>query len=449
MNEHTQELPYLICGLGRSGVAAASLLRAEGHAVDALDQGDGAEGAADAVAAAGCRVLLHADELPFGTWREAIVSPGLHLDGAILSALRARQIPLRSEVELGAERFRGRLLAVTGSNGKSSVVKLLADAFALAGSSAIPCGNYGLPVCEAVAVHPSAQWLVIEVSSFQLETIQHVHPAIALLLNLLPNHLDRHGTMEAYGRLKARLFDRQCPRDVAIFPAEWADAFRQWSCGTGRVEVFGAEDATPVDWQWKPGVLLHHAGGETETILSIADSSFDNPVLGPAAAAAAAAAYAAGIPGTLFQQALQTFVPLPHRAQRIGQRNGVDFVDDSKATNLAALMASVNMQSRPLRLIAGGRPKETDFSAARPVLHERVRGVYLIGEAAAAMESAWHEVVACHRCDTLARAVSEALRDAQPGETLLLAPGCTSYDQFRSYGERGQAFCALLLESAP
>mgnify|MGYP003797993931 FL=1 len=174
--------------------------------------------------------------------------------------------------------------------------------------------------------------------------------------------------------------------------------------------------------------------------MEIGGSPFDNEVLGPNAAAVSRAARAAGLSAEAVRRALTGFVPLPHRAQPVGERDGVRYIDDSKATSVAAMIGSIRMQTGPVWLIAGGRPKESDFSAAGTVLRERVRGVFLIGEAAAAMEEAWRGAAGCEICSTLERAVAAARRAARPGDAILLAPACTSYDQFASYGERGDAF---------
>lgn len=430
--------PYsqaLVCGLGASGVAAARLLRAERTEVRVVDERDTPEARARAeeLTALGCVVDLGVSQVPAGDFDVAVVSPGWPIDGPFLSALRARGIPLIAEMELGWSRFRGRTVAVTGSNGKSSVVKALASAFGAAGRAAIPCGNYGRPVCQAVLDSPAADWLVIEVSSFQLETCSAFRPDVGLLLNILPNHLDRHGTLAAYARLKARMFSRQQPGDVALVPPEWLERFRAWSGGQGTWTTFGAEpEATQV---YSPGQITE--GGQA---LDIQGSLFDNPVLGPNAAGLYGAARGAGLAPDPIRQALLQFEPLPHRARQIGEFDGVVYVDDSKATNLSAMIASLRMQERPVWLIAGGRPKETDFTTALPVLRERVRGVFLIGEAAAAMAAAWGQGVPCQTCGTLEQAVAAARAGARAGECILLAPACTSYDQFRSYVERGEAF---------
>ena len=431
----------MVCGLGASGAAAARLLRAEGAGVVVVDERDTPEGrkAAEALEALGCAVALGAKAPPEGRFDVAVASPGLPAEGKFLAAVRARGIPLVSEMELGWSRFGGRTVAVTGSNGKSSVVKALAGCFEAAGLRAVPCGNYGLPVCQAVR-EGGADALVIEASSFQLETCVEFRPDIAVLMNVLPNHLDRHGTLEAYARLKARMFARQQAGDTALVPPEWRERFREWSGGQGRWSTFGT--GTAVEYAYVPGRLAERGGA----LADIRETYFDNEVLGPNAAALFGAACAAGIPPGAVEQALRRFEPLPHRAQPVGERNGVRYVNDSKATNLSAMMASLRMQDRPVWLIAGGRPKETDFSAAVPLLRARVKGVFLIGEAAAAMGAAWAGAVACEECGTLERAVDAARLAARPGDTVLLAPACTSYDQFRAYPERGEAFRKLVLE---
>jgi UDP-N-acetylmuramoylalanine--D-glutamate ligase len=426
----------LVCGLGQSGIAAARLLRAEGSSVIAVDERNTPQTNrhSDRLSALGCTVHLGVTAPPEGACDLAVTSPGLDVNGPFLSEVRRRGIPLISELELGWSRFKGRTVAVTGSNGKSSVVKALADCFSAAGVRAVPCGNYGLPVCQAVLDAPEADWLVIEVSSFQLETCVEFRPDIGVLLNVLPNHLDRHGAMETYADLKARLFACQREGDAALTPSDWNPTATGGAGGPGRRMTFGAEPGA--DFRFEPGRLIEKGGVE----ISISGSYFANEVLGTNAAALLGAARAAGLSVHSIQRALGGFVPLPHRAQPVGEHQGVLYVDDSKATNLSAMMASIRMQPHPVWLIAGGRPKESDFSAAVPLLKERVKGALLIGEAASAMAAAWSPVIPCTVCDTLECAVKEARSRAAAPEVVLLAPACTSYDQFPSYVQRGEAF---------
>jgi len=432
----------LICGLGQSGLAAARLLRSEGRSVVAVDEQNTPQTNRhrDLLTALGCTVHLGVTAPPEDEFDFAVVSPGLDVNAPFLSAVRRSGIPLISELELGWSRFNGRTLAVTGSNGKSSVVKALAECFEAEGIRAVPCGNYGLPVCQAVQETPEAQWLVIEVSSFQLETCVEFRPDIGLLVNLLPNHLDRHGSMATYAALKARLFARQGKEDVALAPSGWMEGVPGRAAGKGHWMSFGADAAA--EYRYEPGRLIEQGGGE----LLIAGSYFDNEVLGPNAAGLAGAAWAAGLSVETIQVALCRFEPLPHRAQRVVESEGILFIDDSKATNLSAMMASIRMQHRPIWLIAGGRPKEHDFSPALRLLKERVKGVLLVGEAASGMKAAWETTVPCYACGTIERAVEKARELAQQGDVVLLAPACTSYDQFVSYIKRGEAFQQFVSE---
>jgi len=393
---------------------------------------EGRRTALAALEAGGVRVVLGAENAPTGGWTEAVVSPGLDVNGPFLRELAARGVPLVAEAEWGLRHWRGRTAVVTGSNGKSSVVKALAELL-----DGVPCGNFGLPVCAAAG--SEKPWLVVEASSFQLETAHAMRGDIAICLNLLPNHLDRHGDMETYGRLKARVFAAQGTDGLALVPPELLGPMREWSQGGGNWETFGGPDSG-ADWRWTPEGL---SGPRLDGTPALGGGYFDNGVLGPAAAAVAAAATWAGVPGGAVARRLRAFGALPHRNARVAERDGVQWVDDSKATNLAALAAAVRMQRGRVRLIAGGRPKERDWSAARGVLAEKASAVYLIGEAAESMASAWGDAVPCEICGTLERAVAAAGAAARSGETVLLAPGCTSFDQFASYGERGIRFAAL------
>ena len=372
----------LVLGRGRSGRAAEALLASLGVET----------------------VSLEGDEpMPDGEFSRAVVSPGVPLSHPWAAECRARGIPLTSELQLGVEecRRRGmRLLAVTGSKGKSSVVKAVADALALAGLRAVPCGNYGKPVCE-VALEGDARWAVVEVSSFQMETTTLPSDAFeaAAVLNLQEDHLDRHGSVEAYHALKLRLLSMA-----------------------------------------KTGLL--NAGGEDPRGL-LAGSYFDNDVLRPNGAAAAWLMRAAGLGDAETARAFREFRPLPHRMNEVGVFGGVRCIDDSKATSVAALAAGVSMAGRGVRLVAGGLAKGDDPKSALPLLTNRVKKVYLIGRCAEVFSAAWSGAVDCEVCGTMERAVERAMRDAAKGETLLLSPGAASFDQFQSFGQRGDVFAEL------
>ena len=392
----------LVFGNGRSGKAAAELLRREGVEVRILD---GAEAFPDGAA---CSLT------PQTTF--CVTSPGIPLDHPWQKAARAAGFTVVSELQLGAERWRargGRMLAVTGSKGKSSVVKLVAGAL-----KGVPCGNYGTSLCEVVNTQRGTgaelPWAVVEVSSFQLETTLLPEDAFmaAALLNLQEDHLDRHGSASVYQALKRQL--------LAMTP-QGIDASRS-ACVTAL------------------------AGAANEALL--AGSYFDNAVLRTNGLCAVALMRAAGLDDAAIRGAFQAFEPLPHRFQRVAVQGGVAWVDDSKATSLAALGAGVAMCADPVRLIAGGLPKGDNPFSVIPRLRSGVKKVYLIGSCAKQLFAAWRETVPCEVCETLDRAVESARRDAVSGEVVLLSPGAASFDQFKSYGERGDVFAALVRAGA-
>ena len=351
----------LVLGTGKSGTAAADALRRRGFSVDFAEGYD-----------------------------LVVASPG---------------IPVKSELQLGCEELKRRgwkLLAVTGSKGKSSVVKLVADAIRGAGGRAVPCGNYGRPVCDLLDEAPG--WAVVEVSSFQLETTTLPPDTFeaAAVLNLQEDHLDRHGSVAVYHGLKRKLL------------------------GFAK-KGFGGD-------VWKFGRL--------EGLLK--GSYFDNAILRANGIVAIGLMRAAGLDDAQIRRAFASFEPLPHRFQTVAEIGGVRYVDDSKATSVAALVAGVRMCAGRVRLIAGGLPKGDDPKAALPILAERVEKAYLIGSCAAAFSTAWSASVACETCGTMERAVEAARREAAAGETVLLSPGAASFDQFKSFGARGDAFARLV-----
>jgi len=406
----------LVVGCARSGRAVEALFRSEGTSVTSICQ----------EITPGYRY----EELHFNP-EVAIVSPGFSLKHPWINDLINRGIPLLSELELGWSRRHCPVIAVTGSNGKSTVVKWIVDALAQAGKKAVPCGNYGFPVCAAAMLPEVPDWLVIEVSSFQLETVQEFCPDIGLLLNVLPNHLDRHGDMETYRDIKLRLFGRMSEAGTAIIPSEMVPGIGNKISNVWK--TFGTEQGA--DFRYYNG----RVGG-----INLNGTRFANEILGAASAAVAAVCDACGIPPSAVEASARVFEPLPHRTALVAEIGGVKYVDDSKATNLVAMCAAVKMCSGKVHLIAGGRAKESDFSLAKDLLAQRVSHLYLIGEASGAMQAAWGDVVRCDSCGTLGTAVMAAQKRAKPGDTVLLSPACTSFDQFRDFNERGDCFAAAV-----
>jgi UDP-N-acetylmuramoylalanine--D-glutamate ligase len=327
---------------------------------------------------------------------------------------------------------------VTGSNGKSSVVKWCAEALKAQGRHPVIAGNYGPAFSEAVRIKREADPWVIEVSSFQLEWIEDFRPDVGVFLNLLPNHLDRHGSLKEYLCTKARIFENAKETDICICHHDWLE---QVQAAVGRRGLWWSFDGCPQsDYMFSQGRILHHGG----VIAHLEGTYFDNEVLGPAAGAAVAALRPFGVSPEQAAAALKTFEPLPHRMQKIADIDDVVYIDDSKATNLAGMMGGLRMAGRPVRLIAGGLPKEDDFGAAKEVLVQRARSVYLIGTASNSMASAWSGVVPVTACNTLENAVRRARQDAAPGDAILLSPGCASFDQFRDYEQRGEVFAEIV-----
>ncbi|MBQ3809991.1 MAG: UDP-N-acetylmuramoyl-L-alanine--D-glutamate ligase, partial [Kiritimatiellae bacterium] len=361
------------------------------------------------------------------------------------AAARAAGLRLCGELDLGAALWRGRLVAVTGSKGKSSLVKLLADALRAAGLSAEPCGNYGTPLCALADAEEPPDFAVCECSSFQLEWARgSLAPEVAILLNVSQDHLDRHGTMEAYRDAKLSLFAGQGRGGVALLPASGSAGslarYAELFPDRPAPQTFGAEPEA--DWRWTRGGVQHPATGRAGRV---AGSYFDNEVLGPAAAAAVAALDALGLTREQIEAAFRAFEPLPHRMRTVAVRDGVAWIDNSKATSLAALEASVRMAPRPVLLVAGGRLKEPLSLRGETLAALGVAKVYAVGECGAAMARAWGAALPAEDCGDLERACAAAARDAaalRPG-CVLLAPGTASFDQFRSFEERGDRFAAL------
>jgi UDP-N-acetylmuramoylalanine--D-glutamate ligase len=442
----------LVLGLAASGEAAARLLLAEGTQVRVVDRNDGDDlrRRASALKALGAQVILGSSALPPDPYAVCVVSPGIPANSDWVRAVNGRGIPVIPELELGWSRAcpseasgrRGaacRVLAVSGSNGKSTLVKLCGEALACAGRRVAVAGNYGPPVSRVALEVMDLDWMVLEVSSFQLETARCFRPDVAVLVNLFPNHLDRHGDMAEYARLKSRLFARMRPRDVGIVPEGDAASMVRLAASSNRWVTFGISPSADVRYQ--AGIVADRARSWS---VSLAGTEFDNEVMGLTAAAAVAAISACGEAPDALLQAVRSFQPLPHRMQEVAVLRQIRFVDDSKATNLAALLAALKMTSRPVRLIAGGLPKHESYAEARQLLAEKAAAVYLIGTAAESMAAAWRDGVPCRMSGTLEEAVRAAWAEAGPGETILLAPACASFDQFHSFEERGRCFADLV-----
>lgn len=394
----------LVVGLGRTGEAAALALAARGEEARATDRRADLE--AGRLADAGVEVLLGTEEEDLLQDVDVVVkSPGVPGGAPPVAAARARGIPVWSEIELGYRLLPGNpILGVTGTKGKTTTVRLLGAMFDAAGGDAVLAGNEHAPLTEVALEIEEGTWIVCELSSFALEDVHEFRCDVAVLLNLEPDHLDRHGDFESYRAAKLRIFERA---GTMIVPR---------GSGLHGIE-FSADDSLPAE----PRLPGRH--------------NREN------AAAAVAAARAAGIDDAAIARALETFAGVPHRLETVRELHGVRYVNDSKATNVAAAVRALQTYAdEPVHVILGGSSKGEDFTALAAAIGPNVRGVHLIGAESGRLA----EVVDGHDDETLERAVAHASSLAQPGEIVLLSPACASYDQFANFEERGDAFRRLV-----
>jgi UDP-N-acetylmuramoylalanine--D-glutamate ligase len=425
-----------VLGMGLSGVSAALLCLERGARVTGLDQraradlSDAAQRLPIEIRTGKAAAELLAS-LAGGGSGLIVVSPGVDQRHA-LDAAAAAGNEVIGELELGARLSEAPLCAVGGTNGKSTTTELIGAMLSQAGQSVFCGGNLGTPLTQAVG--KAWDCLVVEVSSFQLERAPTVRPQVSLLLNITDDHLDRHGTFAAYAAAKGNAFVNQTPDDVAI--ALWGDAEveRQVKRGRGRVLYFGADG----DYLVRDGGVFEVSSGESFPLQGTQLSGRHNQ---RNAAAAIAAARALGASRDAILRALLAYRPLPHRLAWVESIGGVAFYDDSKATNVGAAAAAIDSLSEAkVVLIAGGKGKEGSYAPLAQALAQRGRAVILIGEAAPLMAKALEHSAEVELASDLDVAVERAYRLARPGDAVLLAPACASFDMFQSYADRGERF---------
>ena len=426
--------PFLVVGLARSGVAAALALRARGEEVIGCDAG-----APDVKRLREAGVEVHLDasgEHLAARARTLIKSPGVPQDAPAVVAARHRGVPVLGELELAWRLIPNEFIAVTGTNGKTTTTEWIGHIHDEACLPVAVAGNVGIAASTLVESLPRDATVVCEVSSFQLEDVDLFAPEAAVLLNLSPDHLDRHPSYEAYVAAKLRVYSRQGNDDVAVAPR---DLEVEDLGGGARRVLFGSGPGADVSD--RAGYLWW---GE-EPLLPVAEIRLRGAHNRENAMAAAAVCLARGVPLDAVRGGLRTFAGVAHRLETIAHRAGVDYVDDSKATNVASTLVALRAYTSGVHLIAGGRGKCQDFTPLAPVVPERCRAVYLIGEAAAEIELALAGTgVALERCGDLPCAVAAARAAAQAGDTVLLSPACASYDQYPNYEARGDHFRALV-----
>lgn len=433
-----------VLGLGLSGTAAARLLLARGIAVVAGDRRPAAELDLAGLAAADLALGSEPDRLPDGI-DAVIVSPGVGADHPLLAAARRDGIPVAAEVELAAAFARGTLIGITGSNGKSTTTAMTGAMLRAAGFAVEVCGNIGVPLAS-VAEGADDRFLVVELSSFQLETIHRLRPRAAALLNLSPDHLDRHGSLAGYLEAKRRIFRNQTAEDTAVLNAD--DPAIAATPVAARRRFFSATGAVADGCRVVADRVVDRdpTHGESE-LFAVADVPLPGPHNLENAMAAALLARAAGAPAPAIGAALRDFRGLPHRLELAGEHRGVRFYDDSKGTNVGATARSLEgFPDRSVHAILGGRNKGADLAGLRDVASRKLRRAYLIGESAGELAAALSGAVETVETGTLEAAVAAAAAAATAGEVVVLSPACASFDQFRDYRDRGEQFVRFVEE---
>jgi UDP-N-acetylmuramoylalanine--D-glutamate ligase len=440
----------LVVGLGKSGLAAALFLRDRGARVTVSDARSAAALGAQIPALLEAGIMVEAGGHGLLTFRRQdliVVSPGVPLDTPEVKQAQQFGLPVIGELELASRFLQGQVVAITGSNGKTTTTTLLGEIFKDAGLKTQVGGNIGLPVIELIAESAPETWNVLEVSSFQLETTVEFRPKIAVVLNITPDHLDRHKTFERYQAAKAMITANQGSDDFLVLNGE--DKPTQMLAAKTKAQVFWFSAARQI----KRGAFVHgesifflpQDGGKPEPVLPVAEIPLKGAHNVENVLAAVCAGRIAGIAAASIRETVRGFHAVEHRLELVKTIGGVEYYNDSKATNVDATMKAVASFAGGIHLILGGKDKDSDYTQLAPLLRERVKTVYTIGSAAEKIERELAGVVKIVSAGTLDSAVSGAATSASAGDVVLLAPACSSFDQFDNYEHRGRAFREAVL----
>jgi UDP-N-acetylmuramoylalanine--D-glutamate ligase len=436
----------LVVGLARTGIATALFCAARGARVTATEERT-EEQVAEAAAklcAAGCALELGGHrEQTFLVQDLIVASPGVPQDLPHLVAARAQGIPVRSEIELAWRFLRGRLVAITGSNGKTTTTSLIGHILETAGIPVLVAGNIGTPLISRVETSSDSTVTVAEVSSFQLECIDSLRPDVALLLNLAPDHLDRHASFEEYGRAKARIFENQTPEDAAIVNADDPAAV-QHAPLRPRVFWFSRSKRVAAGAFLRDDEIVFRRDGAETVLLRRADIGLRGGHNVENVLAASAATLLVGAQPAAIAAGVCSFAGVEHRLEFVAEIGGVSFYNDSKATNVDATLKAVDTFPGRLLVILGGKDKGGDFTLLRKPLQQRACLALLVGDAAEKIVGQLAGAVPTEMAGTLDRAVRLAFERARAGDIVLLAPACASFDQFENFEHRGRVFKQLV-----
>lgn len=431
----------VVVGMARSGAAAVRLLLAHGAHVIPVDQNQTGQVEGLSIQPQTSAALESANLI--------VVSPGVPADAELLTEARARGIGVIGEVELAGYFLQGPTIGITGSNGKTTTTALTGHILKHCG---IPCqvgGNIGVPPTAMVATSKPEKWNILELSSFQLETIETFHAHIGLAMNVTDNHLDRHYTFANYAAAKARLFANQTPDDYAILNADDVTTVGYARQTRARALWFSSTRSVP-EGAWVQGPRIVVNGQPLIDLSAIPMKGRHNQENVMAATLVATlTTTVAGVSLPRIAEAIATFPGVEHRLEYVRTLNGVAYYNDSKATSVDAALKAINAFEGGLWIILGGKDKHSDYTVLREPLRAKARGALLIGTATPLIADALNGFVSLDRCQTLDAAVHLAARRAQPGDTVLLAPACASFDQFQSFEHRGAAFKSLVAALNP
>ena len=436
----------LVVGLGKSGIASALFLADRGARVAVSDTKSEEELPHEIPQLLDRGIVVEAGYHGERTFKEQeliVISPGVPADVPQLVQARQAGIPVIGEVELAARFLKGRIVAITGSNGKTTTTTLAGEIIAASGQKTLVGGNIGTPAISFVETATDDTWVVLEVSSFQLETIETFHPKIAAVLNVTPDHLDRHHTFENYAAAKRRIFENQTGSDFAVLNADDATCTAMADKTQATVYWFSRQRAVDHGAFVRGEAIVWRQSDGEQTIMPVAEISLKGAHNVENVLAAVCAGMLAGVDPADIRGAVANFKAVEHRLEYVATVRGVQYYNDSKATNVDATIKALESFPRGIHLILGGKDKGSDYSVLNPLLAKRVKRVYTIGAAAAKIESQLKgtAVVSAGTIDNAVRRASEA---AAPGDIVLLAPACASFDQFVSYEHRGRVFKDLV-----
>jgi UDP-N-acetylmuramoylalanine--D-glutamate ligase len=440
-----------VIGLGRSGFAAARLLSVHGAHVVILDDKTPEKLSAwieKAKDLGHVQLMLGGIDSTTVLGSDLVVtSPGVPFNHPVLEAARERGITVIGEMELAFSYCPASVAAITGTNGKTTTTTLLAGMINGGGRKAVACGNIGKAFAETVFELSSEDWAVLEVSSFQLETIEEFRPRIASVLNVTPDHLDRHDGMQDYVETKGRIFENQKPEDVAILNASDKYTPILSSLAKGQLYLFGFPG---VKGAAKPGCFV--VGDKIEllgrTLLAASDLKIPGPHNLENACAAALMASLSGVSDAVIAKTLSEFTGVEHRLEAAGEIKGVRFVNDSKGTNVDSVLKALESFERPIVLILGGRDKAGDFTRLAPLVKEKVTRIVAFGECKTKVVQQLASAATVVEAGTLEETVNGAYAASEKGGVVLFSPGCASFDMFQNYEDRGRQFKAVVQKMA-